>query len=36
MVVYMRHEARRGVEIGVGGFVGAEEVGGGVGEGAVG
>lgn len=33
MVVDVRHEARGGVEIGVRGFVGAEEVGGGVGEG---
>lgn len=33
MVVYVRYVAGGGVEVGVGGFVGAEEVGGGVGEG---
>lgn len=35
MVVYMRYEAGGGVEIRVGGFVRAEEVGGCVGEGTV-
>lgn len=34
MVVNVRYESRLGVEVCVGGFVGAEEVGGVVGEGA--
>lgn len=36
MLVDVRYEAGRGVEIRVGGFVGAVEGGGGVGEGGVG